>query len=127
MDNKELMNKLQILANQYQKLEKENEGLKNQLEEERNNAEHLQACIKETVRIVNDTKESTIQANETIEEMKNLIDYYEKSVIKMFENIEAKVKMIVEKKEINQEDIKKMEEELSKTKEDLINLNKMIL
>ena len=71
MDNKELMNKLQILANQYQKLEKENEGLKNQLEEERNNAEHLQACIKETVRIVNDTKESTIQANETIEEMKN--------------------------------------------------------
>lgn len=127
MNNDELMAKMQLLANEYQKLQHEKENLEEQLIEEQNSNKQLQACMNETVRVVSDSKVSLEQANKTIEDMKELIDYYEKSVIKMFENIERKVEIIVEKKEINQEEIKEMDRILKKTKEDLINLNNMII
>lgn len=127
MNNDELMAKMQLLANEYQKLQHEKEDIEEQLIEEREGSKKLQACMNETVRVVSDSKASLEQANKTIEDMRELIDYYEKSVIKMFENIERKVEIIVEKKEINQEEIKEMDRMLKKTKEDLINLNNMII
>lgn len=130
MNNKDLMQQLQLCVNEYKKLQienerllKENEEQKQQLANMQSNTSSILSCVKESDRVVKNALEDLKEAEEVIEGLRGLIDYYEKATVMMFQELDKKVDNIMKKNE----GIEEIKKEIEKTKEDLINLNNMIL
>lgn len=126
MDNKELMQKLEICINEYKKLLEENEQLKHDLEVISNNSNDLLICLNETNHIINDTRQSMTDALETIDELRNLIDFYETATLRMFDNLTDKVLALAKKEELHREDISSLQTEIEYARERVKDLNDMI-
>lgn len=126
MDNKELMQKLEICINEYKKLLEENEQLKHDLEVVNNNSNDLLICLNETNHIINDTRQSMTNALETIDELRNLIDFYEVATLRMFDNLTQKVIDLAKKEELHREDISSLQTEIEYARERVRDLNDMI-
>lgn len=126
MDNKELIQRLEICINEYKKLLEENKQLKQELETVTNNSNDLLICVNETNHIINDTRKDMTQALETIDELKNLINFYETVTLNMFHRLTERVLDLAKKEEIYREDISSLQTEIEEAKERVKNLNDMI-
>lgn len=126
MDNKELIQRLEICINEYKKLLEENKQLKQELETVTNNSNDLLICVNETNHIINDTRRDMTQALETIDELRNLINFYETVTLNMFHRLTERVLDLAKKEEIHREDISSLQVEIEEAKERVKNLNDMI-
>ena len=126
MDNKELMQKLEICINEYKKLLEENTQLKQDIEVISSNSNDLLICLNETNHIINDTQKSLTNALETIDELRNLIDFYEVATLRMFDNLTQKVIDLAKKEELHREDISSLQTEIEYARERVKDLNDMI-
>lgn len=126
MDNKELMQKLEICINEYKKLLEENQQLKQDIEVISSNSNDLLICLNETNHIINDTQKSLTNALETIDELRNLIDFYEVATLRMFDNLTQKVIDLAKKEELHREDISSLQTEIEYARERVKDLNDMI-
>lgn len=126
MDNKELMQKLEICINEYKKLFEENQQLKQDIEVISSNSNDLLICLNETNHIINDTRQSMTNALETIDELRNLIDFYEVATLRMFDNLTQKVIDLAKKEELHREDISSLQTEIEYARERVKDLNDMI-
>ena len=126
MDNKELIQRLEICINEYKKLLEENKQLKQELETVTNNSNDLLICVNETNHIINDTRRDMTQALETIDELRNLINFYETVTLNMFHRLTERVLDLAKKEEIHREDISSLQTEIEEAKERVKNLNDMI-
>lgn len=126
MDNKELMQKLEICINEYKKLFEENQQLKQDIEVISSNSNDLLICLNETNHIINDTRQSMTDALETIDELRNLIDFYEVATLRMFDNLTQKVIDLAKKEELHREDISSLQTEIEYARERVKDLNDMI-
>ena len=126
MDNKELIQRLEICINEYKKLLEENKQLKQELETVTNNSNDLLICVNETNHIINDTRKDMTQALETIDELRNLINFYETVTLNMFHRLTERVLDLAKKEEIYREDISSLQTEIEEAKERVKNLNDMI-
>ena len=126
MDNKELMQKLEICINEYKKLLEENQQLKQDIEVISSNSNDLLICLNETNHIINDTQKSLTNALETIDELRNLIDFYEVATLRMFDNLTQKVIDLAKKEELHREDISSLQTEIEYARERVKDLNNMI-
>lgn len=127
MSNEELVKKLQQCVNEYRKLKKENEKLKQQLIEEKELSNTLDSCVRESARVIETTKESVDNAQSIIKEMKELILFYEQSVSIMFDTLNMRIKNIINNESNRDENIKLLKKEVEQQMAELDKLNKTIM
>ena len=123
MNEKDMKKKMEYCIREYQKIKEENELLEQKVTLLEENNDKLVSCLRESNRIINTTKNDLQNSIEAIEDLRNLISYYEKATISLFQELENRVANIIEK----EEDTKEIQQAIEQVKEDMKNLNNIII
>ena len=124
MDNKELLKQLKNCIDLCDKLTKEKEELKIELEDQIRASEELESLLKEA----NDSIASTVDIigniNKSVNEFREGVLIYQNYVMALMDGLYDKVKQMNETQENRENELEKLKEDVEKAREEIIKLNK---
>ena len=123
MNNEEMKKKMEFCIKEYQKIKEKNELLEEKIDILEENNSRLISCLQESGRIINVTKDDLQNSIDVINDLKRIVDYYEGATISIIQQLESKVAEIIKK----EEDTKEIQEAIAQVKEEIINLNNIII
>ena len=123
MNNEEMRKKMEFCIKEYQKIKEKNELLEEKIDILEENNSRLISCLQESGRIINVTKDDLQNSIDVINDLKRIVDYYEGATISIIQQLESKVAEIIKK----EEDTKEIQEAIAQVKEEIINLNNIII
>lgn len=124
MDNKELLKQLKNCIDLCDKLTKEKEELKIELEDQIRASEELESLLKEA----NDSIASTVDLigniNKSVNEFREGVLIYQNYVMALMDGLYDKVKQMNETQENRENELELLKEDVEKAREEIIKLNK---
>lgn len=124
MNNKELLEQLKNCIDLCDKLTKEKEELKIELEDQIRASEELESLLKEA----NDSIASTVDIigniNKSVNEFREGVLIYQNYVMALMDGLYDKVKQMNETQENRENELEKLKEDVEKAREEIIKLNK---
>lgn len=124
MDNKELLKQLKNCIDLCDKLTKEKEELKIELEDQIRASEELESLLKEA----NDSIASTVDIigniNKSVNEFREGVLIYQNYVMALIDGLYDKVKQMNETQEDRENELELLKEDVEKAREEIIKLNK---
>ena len=124
MDNKELLKQLKNCIDLCDKLTKEKEELKIELEDHIRVSEELESLLKEA----NDSIASTVDIigniNKSVNEFREGVLIYQNYVMALMDGLYDKVKQMNETQENRENELELLKEDVEKAREEIIKLNK---
>ena len=124
MDNKELLKQLKNCIDLCDKLTKEKEELKIELEDQIRASEALESLLKEA----NDSVASTVDVigniNKSVNEFREGVLIYQNYVMALMDGLYDKVKQMNENQENRENELEILKEDVKKAREEIIKLNK---
>lgn len=124
MDNKELLKQLKNCIDLCDKLTKEKEELKIELEDQIRASEELESLLKEA----NDSIASTVDIigniNKSVNEFREGVLIYQNYVMALMDGLYDKVKQMNETQENRENELELLKEDVEKAREEIIKLNK---
>lgn len=124
MDNKELLKQLKNCIDLCDKLTKEKEELKIELEDQIRASEELESLLKEA----NDSIASTVDIigniNKSVNEFREGVLIYQNYVMALMDGLYDKVKQMNETQEDRENELELLKEDVEKAREEIIKLNK---
>ena len=124
MDNKELLKQLKNCIDLCDKLTKEKEELRIELEDQIRVSEELESLLKEA----NDSVASTVDIigniNKSVNEFREGVLIYQNYVMALMDGLYDKVKQMNENQENRENELEILKEDVEKAREEIIKLNK---
>ena len=124
MDNKELLKQLKNCIDLCDKLTKEKEELKMELEDQIRVSEELESLLKEA----NDSVASTVDIigniNKALNEFRERLLIYQNHLMALMDGLYDKVKQMNENQENRENELEILKEDVEKAREEIIKLNK---
>ena len=124
MNNKELLKQLKNCIDLCDKLTKEKEELKMELEDQIRVSDELESLLKEA----NDSIVSTVDIigniNKSVNEFREGVLIYQNYVMALMDGLYDKVKQMNETQENRENELEKLKEDVEKAREEIIKLNK---
>ena len=124
MNNKELLKQLKNCIDLGDKLTKEKEELKMELEDQIRVSDELESLLKEA----NDSIVSTVDIigniNKSVNEFREGVLIYQNYVMALMDGLYDKVKQMNENQENRENELEKLKEDVEKAREEIIKLNK---
>ena len=124
MDNKELLKQLKNCIDLCDKLTKEKEELKIELEDQIRASEELESLLKEA----NDSVASTVDIigniNKSVNEFRKGVLIYQNYVMALMDELYDKVKQMNENQENRENELEILKKDVEKAREEVIKLNK---
>ena len=124
MDNKELLKQLKNCIDLCDKLTKEKEEWKRELEDQIRVSDELESLLKEA----NDSIASTVDIigniNKSVNEFREGVLIYQNYVMALMDGLYDKVKQMNENQENRENELKLLKEDVEKAREESIKLNK---
>ena len=124
MDNKELLKQLKNCIDLCDKLTKEKEELKIELEDQIRASEELESLLKEA----NDSVASTVDIigniNKSVNEFREGVLIYQNYVMALMDGLYDKVKQMNENQENRENELELLKKDVEKAREEIIKLNK---
>ena len=124
MDNKELLKQLKNCIDLCDKIKKEKEELKMELEDQIRVSDELESLLKEA----NDSIASTVDIigniNKSVNEFREGVLIYQNYVMALMDELYDKVKQMNENQENRENELEILKEDVEKAREEIIKLNK---
>ena len=124
MDNKELLKQLKNCVDLCDKLTKEKEELKIELEDQIRVSEELESLLKEANESIVETVDIISNINSSVEEFKQGVIIYQNYVVALMDDLYDKVILMNENEEIREKDLVRLKDDVEKARKEIIELNK---
>ena len=124
MDNKELLKQLKNCIDLCDKLTKEKEELKIELEDQIRVSDELESLLKEANDSVTSTVDMISNINKSVNEFREGVLIYHNYVMALMDELYDKVKQMNENQENRENELEILKEDVEKAREEIIKLNK---
>ena len=124
MDNKELLKQLKNCIDLCDKLKKEKEELKIELEDQIRVSDELESLLKEANDSVTSTVDMISNINKSVNEFREGVLIYQNYVMALMDGLYDKVKQMNENQENRENELELLKEDVEKAREEIIKLNK---
>ena len=124
MNNKELLEQLKNCIDSCDKLTKEKEELKIELEEQIRDSEELESLLKEANDSIASTVDIISNINKSVNEFREGVLIYQNYVMALMDELYDKVKQMNENQENRENELEILKEDVEKAREEIIKLNK---
>ena len=124
MDNKELLKQLKNCIDLCDKLTKEKEKLKMELEDQIRVSDELESLLKEANDSIASTVDIISNINKSVNEFREGVLIYQNYVMALMDELYDKVKQMNENQENRENELEILKEDVEKAREEIIKLNK---
>ena len=124
MDNKELLKQLKNCIDLCDKLTKEKEELKIELEDQIRVSDELESLLKEANDSVTSTVDMISNINKSVNEFREGVLIYQNYVMALMDGLYDRVKQMNENQENRENELELLKGDVEKAREEIIKLNK---